>query len=30
MALADYFFRDAVAISQVLQGFQKESFRRKT
>ena len=26
MALADYFFRDAVAISQVLQGFQKDHF----
>ena len=26
MALADYFSRDAVAISQVLQGFQKDAF----
>ena len=26
MALADYFFRDAVAISQILQGFQRDQF----
>lgn len=26
MALADFFFRDAVAISQVLQGFEKDAF----
>ena len=29
MTLADYFFRDAVAISQVLQGFQKDQFVEK-
>ena len=29
MALADYFFRDAVAISQILQGFQKDQFVEK-
>ena len=29
MALADYFSRDAVAISQVIQGFQKDAFVEK-
>ena len=29
MALADYFPRDAVAVSQVLQGFQTDAFTRK-
>ena len=29
MALADFFRRDAVAISQVLQGFQKDAFVEK-